>query len=423
MKQLKYLFFVPFMLLWCLMGGCENDEDMYFPYVNVPLTTHNPVLVEGEILHVGIGQDGVNYRAVSDNKDIVTAEVVGNEIVLTGGAIGSTMVRLFDDSNNRALLMVEVRKLQELTFESLPEGIDILRLDNDGIIVRELKILTGNGGYTLTNSAPEAITAEIVEDADVSGGYKLVLSGKANVEQATITVTDVRNQSATLKVRVTNPIRPVSFDVSGTLEGEYVYEGVPQQISFNITSGNGGYVVKSLNESVATVAISGETVTVTIMGDGGTTITVTDQEKESCSIDLWVPLNLDDPTPRISWDGYRADINTPGTSIDGAYATKKDMYWHQQHGDMKDTYYIFFNGGWADNLNCVGVANRNPKLETTINEVTISYDDKASSVNKLKEFKLEKRIGTGPTSHPHIYFISFVTEDGKRGFIVHRWNE
>ena len=423
MKHLKYLLFIPFWALLCLMGGCENDEDMYFPYVNVPLTTHNPVLVEGEVLHIGIGLDGVNYHAVSDNKDIVTAEVIGNEIVLTGGAIGNTMVRLSDDSNNRALLMVEVRKLQELTLESLPEGIDVLRLDNDGVIVRELKILTGNGGYTLTNSAPEAITAEIVEDTDVTGGYKLLLTGKANVDQATITVTDARNQSATLKVRVTNPIRPVSFDVSGTLEGEYVYEGVPQQISFNITSGNGGYVVKSLNESVATVAISGETVTVTIVGDGGTMITVTDQEKENCSIDLWVPLNLDDPTPRIYWDGYRADINTPGASNDGAYATKKDMYWYQQDGDMKNTYYVFFNGGWADNLNCVGAANRNPKLETTINEVTMSYDDKASSVNKLKEFKLEKRIGTGPASHPHIYFISFVTEDGKCGFIVHRWNE
>ena len=44
-------------------------------------------------------------------------------------------------------------------------------------------------------------------------------------------------------------------------------------------------------------------------------------------------------------------------------------------------------------------------------------------LRKLTEFILEKRIGTGPTSHPHIYFISLKTEDGKRGFIVHRWNE
>ena len=422
MKHLKYLSFIPFLALLCLIAGCENDDDMYFPYVNVPLATHNPVLVEGEVLHIGIEQDGVNYRAESDNKDVVTAQVVGNELVLTGGAIGTTMVRLSDDSNNRALLTVEVRKLQELTLEPLPGGVEVLRLDNDGVILRELKLLTGNGGYTLTNSAPEAISAEIVEDPDVVGGYKLVLGGKANVEQATITVTDARNKSATLKVRVTNPIRPVLFDVGETLEGQYVYEGVPQQISFNITSGNGGYTVKSLNESVATVAVSGTTVTVTVVGDGGTTITVTDQEKESRSIDLWVPLNLDDPTPRIYWEGYRADINTTGVSSTGTYATPKDMYWYQQNGEVEDTYYVYFNGGWA-NINCVNAANRNPKFETTINNTKTLYTDKATSAVKLTEFILEKRIGTGPTSHPHIYFISLKTEDGKRGFIVHRWNE
>ena len=150
---------------------------------------------------------------------------------------------------------------------------------------------------------------------------------------------------------------------------------------------------------------------------------MTDQEKESRSIDLWVPLNLDDPTPRIYWDGYRADINTAGVSSTGSYATPKDMYWYQQNGEVKDTYYVYFNGGWANNLNCVNAANRNPKFETTINDTKTSYTDKAASAVKLTEFVLEKRIGTGPTSHPHIYFISLKTEDGKRGFIVHRWNE
>ena len=77
MKLIKYLSFIPFLALLCLMTGCENDKDVYYPYVNVPLTTHNPVLVEGEVLHIGIGLDGVNYRVESDNEDVVTAEVVG----------------------------------------------------------------------------------------------------------------------------------------------------------------------------------------------------------------------------------------------------------------------------------------------------------------------------------------------------------
>jgi hypothetical protein len=92
-------------------------------------------------LYITNGLDGVNYRVESDNEDVVTAEVVGNEILLTGSDIGSTIVRLSDDSYNRALMTVEVRKLQELTLESLPEGVEVLRLDNDGVILREMKIL------------------------------------------------------------------------------------------------------------------------------------------------------------------------------------------------------------------------------------------------------------------------------------------
>ena len=34
MKQIKYLSFIPFLALLCLMTGCENDKDVYYPYVN-----------------------------------------------------------------------------------------------------------------------------------------------------------------------------------------------------------------------------------------------------------------------------------------------------------------------------------------------------------------------------------------------------
>lgn len=65
------------------------------------------------------------------------------------------------------------------------------------------------------------------------------------------------------------------------------------------------------------------------------------------------------------------------------------MYWYQQKGEVKDTYYVYFNGGWANNLNCVNAANRNPKFETTINDTKTSYTDKAASAVKLTEFILE----------------------------------
>ncbi len=39
-----------------------------------------------------------------------------------------------------------------------------------------------------------------------------------------------------------------------------------------------------------------------------------------------------------------------------------------------------FNGGWADNLECVNATNRKPLLEVTTDGQTVMYDDKTSEI-------------------------------------------
>lgn len=417
---MKRMICAALLALLCANAGCGDEKDTHFDYVDVPLGSHDVVLAETDVVDVPIGIPGDSYRVASDDPEVVAAEIAGGAIRLTAGKIGRTMVRLSDDGFSRARMLVEVKKLYELTLEAIPGGLDVLRLDNDGT-PKTLRILTGNGGYEAVSSAPESVVAEIAADPDAEGGSVLVLSGRADTDGATVTVTDAKGKSAKVAVRVTAPIRPVAFDVEGPLEGEYVYGGESAPVTFNITAGNGGYEVMSSNEGVAAASVDGTTVTLSIVGDGGTTITVLDRENESRSIELWVPLNTDDPTPRISWDGYRADISTPGVSVRSGYATKKDMYWdHLREDGTTDTWYVFFNGGWVNGLECVKASNRNPKLEVTAGGVNTVYDDKTSAVG-LSSFVLRKRIGnTG--ENPHIYFITFATADGRQGFIVHDWN-
>lgn len=426
MKYIKHLRFILGAALMCMIAtACEEDKDVVYTYINVPLSDHNPALLEGDVCHISIGTDGDNYQVASEDEEIVSACVKGNEIILTAGRTGKALVRLYDDGYNRAMMTVTVDKLQELVLESLPDGATALRLDNNGANPKVIKILSGNGDYTVTNNAPKAFDAVVEETEKGSGEYRIVLTGKSNTETGVFTVTDSHGKSASMNVRVTDPLQPLVLGIDDDIEGEYIYgEGTtPQQISFDITSGNGGYVVTSTNEGVATAELSDNTVTITITGDGSTTITITDKENEHHSVNLRVPMNTDDPTPRICWDGYRADLSSNGASVESTYATLKHIYWYQAYGERKDTYYVSFNGGWVNLLDCVGAANRNPKLYVTVNGTTTNYDDKATSPHRLTEFKLVKRIGTGPTSHPHIYFITFATDDGKTGFIVHRWNE
>lgn len=421
MKLLKILFPVFLLSVLCMNTGCDDEKDTHYTYVNVPLGSHDVMLREQQTLDVAIGIPSSSYRVESDNPNVVTAELVDGAIRLTGVAVGTTMIHLSDDAYNRARMSVEVKKLFDLTLESIPGGLDVLRLDNDGS-TKELKILTGNDGYTAVSSAPTAVGAMVVEDPDVAGGSKLVLTGLSNTDAATVTVTDSRGKTATVSVRVTNPLMPIIFDTNGPLTGEYVYQGTPEQLTFGITSGNGGYTVLSSNEGVATVALSGQTVTVTVVGDGAATITVLDREKESRSIDLWVPLNTDDPMPRISWDGYRADLSTPGTSVLAINVNNpKTMYWYQERdGGTTDSWYVTFNGGWSLGLECVGATNRKPGLEVTVDGVKTAYNDQNSEV-RLTSLFLLKQI-TPIDEQQRIYFVTLKTDDGKEGFIVYPWN-
>lgn len=401
-----------------LSAACDDEQDTRFPYENVPLASHDVVLAEQDVFDVPIGIPG-DYRVESDDPQVVAVAIADGAIRLTAGRIGSTMVRLSDDGMRRARMRVEVRKLYELTLEALPAGQEVLRLDNDGT-AKELRILTGNGGYTARSSAPEAVEAEVVADPADETRFRLVLRGKANAEEVTVTLTDAKRKTATLAVRVTDPIRPIAFDTEGPLTGEYRYGETPARITFRITSGNGGYSVSSSNGEVAAATVSEGVVTLSVTGDGGTTITVFDSADESRSIDLWVPLNTDDPTPRISWDGYRACVTTPGASLRASAVTNpKHMYWDQSTDGGTDTYYVTFNGGWSNGLECVGAANRKPGLTTTLGGVTTTYNDSSSAV-RLQSLKLVKQVMPA-TGQQRLYYVTFSTEDGREGFVVYSW--
>lgn len=401
----------------CWAGmGCSEDQDTHFSYVNVPLSSHDVVLSEQDVFDVTIGLPGVNYRVKSDDPEVVTAVVVDDVIRLTAGKIGSTMIHLSDDGYNRARMIVSVKQLYDLVLEAIPGEAGVLRLDNDGS-VKSLKILSGNGGYEAYSSAPESVEASIIQNPGSADGWLLSLKGKSNIEEAEITVVDCKKKSATIKVSVTDPISPLVLDVDGEITGIYNYGGELETKEIHILSGNGNYRVESNNPGVVTVRLEGETIRLTIVGDGSATLSVYDRMDEHTQVHLRVPLNTDDPTPRIAWDDYRADLTVPGTSMSGTYATTKHMYWN----DGADSWHVSFNGGWADHLECVNTVNRKPLLEVTIDGQTVTYDDKTSEI-ALTSLYLQKRVGDNGKD-PHLYYITFETADGHKGFIVHDWNE
>ena len=120
-------------------------------------------------------------------------------------------------------------------------------------------IVSGTGNYTVESSDPGVATA-VIEDNSV----KLTTT---SVGKATITVTDTKT-GLTSNIEVTVVFLELSCNKLTIGNGF--------QKSVDIISGTGNYDVTSSDETVATVVVEGNLLKVNAVGEGNSTITVTD---------------------------------------------------------------------------------------------------------------------------------------------------
>ena len=93
-------------------------------------------------------------------------------------------------------------------------------------------------------------------------------------------------------------------------------------VTVKIESGNGGYVVKSSAEQIATASVSGQTVTVTGKAIGEATITITDGAEKNATVKVTVKQAIiDTATPRFKWDNNVIEL---GKTNNWGYTVLKD---------------------------------------------------------------------------------------------------
>lgn len=178
----------------------------------------------------------------------------------------------------------------------------------------KVMIISGNGQYSIRNSNPDAVSANILNNAVE---IKALQPG-----EATITVIDdVSNQTVSFTVTVAKKL--VNLVLS-------TYDPITLQVNagvtFTIESGNGNYTVKSSDEAVATANLRDNYIDVRGVAPGTATITVTDVESgQTASIQVTVAKKLVNLV-LSTYDPITLDVNAGVTfsieSGNGNYTVK-----------------------------------------------------------------------------------------------------
>ncbi len=207
-------------------------------------------LLEGKTVEVAFKGDG-EYEVASADVNIATAELSGQKVVVIGVKVGETTITL-TDRKTRATESLKVKVKPVLNVST--EDVEIIVEGK-----KEVKIAAGTGDYEVISSEPTIVAAKISGDV-------ITVTGLAEGESI-ITVKDKgTGEAATFKVIVNSDVR---------LAEKLVKLLVGKEATVAIV-GSGNYTVTSSDEEIATATIEGETVKVVANKVGTVMVTVTD---------------------------------------------------------------------------------------------------------------------------------------------------
>ena len=210
-----------------------------------------------------IGGGSQMYSASSANTSVAYASLSGNTFIITGVASGSTSINITDTNGTSVTIGVTVTgSNSSALFTTAPTAVTLSVSGS-----ASYSINGGTGPYTAVSSNSAVLSSVVT-------GTTFQLTGNAS-GTATVTIKD--STGAALPV--------ITVTVSGG-SSNAMYTTAPSAVQISIGSANapqyqiyGGvpnYTVVSSSTSVATVALSGNTFTVTGVAPGTANIVITD---------------------------------------------------------------------------------------------------------------------------------------------------
>lgn len=201
MKTTHKLIF-SFCILALSLNSCSSDDDGKndIPVVKETLELNISeesinVIVDKET-SVEIIQGGSEYNAFSLNPEIVTAKVEDNQVTILGKSGGNTFIIVSDQSGQYKKFPVTAY-YDKLTLDQ--EHVDI-EIPNGAPGEATVRVLLGNGGYSVTSDNNEILSVSI------SGDYVVITATKEG--DATVIVKDAMGMEGGFTVHTTISTSP-----------------------------------------------------------------------------------------------------------------------------------------------------------------------------------------------------------------------
>lgn len=281
MKIVKYFFFASLLAL----GACGDDDNnkdngTLADVVELKVDLTDIRIAQGDERIVNILSGNGEYVVVSANDKVVTAEVEGNTVKLKAlerDNHAQSVVYLTDKYEQRVKIMVTTAATFDL---KLSQTLFTLYSQVEGADEAEVRIYTGNGGYTVGFHQEEGEIAvpdciQLYTDA-LEETEKFRIKGIAQ-GSAELEVKDRQGKTAYVTVNVIAP-KPILTDAD---EDGVTINGAQGKKKVRIIGGNGEYkILDSGDAKIMRLEIYGNEVTVIGRRVGTTSFTITDAKNQ-----------------------------------------------------------------------------------------------------------------------------------------------
>ena len=269
---------------------------------NLTLSSYSGTLTYPNSTSFTINENTTNVSITSSNTNIATASLNGNTVTVKPGT-----------TDGKAIITVTTEETINYTSKTATYEATV----KNGSIDLRVRPYTGTYDGRQHNAVTVNVTPSDAKiEYSINGGmYSTTMPTVINTSSFTVTVqaskTGYKTQSTTQTVKVNKANGSLSLSsYSGTIN-------YPNSTSFT-ASGTGSISAWSSNTGVATVSVSGNTVTVKSVGAGSATITVksasnTNYNEKTATYSVTVKNNTFTGTSGV---GYYADVDGNGT-VDG----------------------------------------------------------------------------------------------------------
>ena len=245
--------------------------------------------------------DELTYTARSSDASVATVSVDGSMVTVTPvGAGTATITVTARDPGGEAAIQEFTVTAEEANLAPVPEGsinAQLLIEGGDGVTIDVASYFSDANGDELIYTARSSDAS--VATVSVDGSMVTVTPVGAGSATITVTARDPGGKAAIQRFTVTAegtnlaPVPEGSINAQRLTEGG---DGVTIDVSGNFSDADGDeltYTAESSDASVATVSVDGSMVTVTPVGAGTATITVTAQDPAGASAQQNFPVDVE----------------------------------------------------------------------------------------------------------------------------------